>query len=491
MAETTLESPPAPKIEAAPQAPTAAPNVPKGPSTADQSNRAKRESALDTAVRAAAEKSGKLPPESKADATKPVEAAKPAPAAPKAEKPTETPTKPEAKPEGHFDGISKTLGKETKPGAAPLNPDPKPQTAEEVLKEGEALMADPHLPQRTRQAITRHREQIAEQRKLIESLEKEKLEAKKLIDEAKTKAPTITDEDKAALEEARMLKWEKEIEKDPKIKSEYDDIISAHSDSLIGLLAQHGLSESSQKLIRDMGGFSKLAEADPEFADKIIQNLPLASRLKLQAKLTSIESIQQQKDTFIKQGRAKSKDYFAAKDGQTKAQQEAAQQQRAELKQRVSAWTARVRKEHPVFKPVTIPDNATAEERTRLEQRQQIQKVLDNSLDKIFEGDPQLLAEVINTTLTGVESMLTRAQREAEIIAERDGWKSKFEALAKQNPGAPRSATARREDATPHEEKRETRQFGMPGSSAFDSKTKSLDDKVREIIQKKSTGAID
>ena len=27
--------------------------------------------------------------------------------------------------------------------------------------------------------------------------------------------------------------------------------------------------------------------------------------------------------------------------------------------------------------------------------------------------------------------------------------------------------------------------------SAFDSKTKSLDDKVREILQKKSTGAID
>jgi len=141
MAETTLESPPAPKVEAAPNTPpsqSAAPNVPKGPNTADQNNRVKRESGLDAAVRKVAEKSGKLP-ESKPDTSKPAEAAKSAPDASKADKGTETPPKAETKPEGHFEGIAKVLGKESKPGATPQNPDPEPKTVDEVLAEGKSL----------------------------------------------------------------------------------------------------------------------------------------------------------------------------------------------------------------------------------------------------------------------------------------------------------------------------------------------------------------
>jgi len=225
---------------------------------------------------------------------------------------------------------------------------------------------------------------------------KQELAAAKKAAEDAAKEVEETEEEKKAREaqeqEFAMLRRQYQLETDPALKKQYDDVVDAAEKTITDTLTAATLDKATLDLIAKEGGwlaFSRSGkpiswyEADPtaeggkklvngtqaDYAEKIYSALSRGNKEVLSAKVQEQINTRTAKERYMTEEKGKAKEFF---EQQIKTAQGSQEQVKAQLEQIIKDYTGRVEKatkegkEFDFLRDKEIPEKATAAEKATL-----------------------------------------------------------------------------------------------------------------------------
>jgi hypothetical protein len=309
--------------------------------------------------------------------------------------------------------------KEVKPSEITPEPEIKPETKAEIKEEkkvdkpkfedlsDEAIDKQVKgLPTNKAETQRRYRELLGElktareegtlTKKEFEQAQKDLTAAKKEAEDAVKKAIEPEDVKKQREEQVKelaMLRRQYQLENDPTIKKQYDEVVTAAETEITSVLTSGGLDKASLDLITKEGGwlaFSRSGkplswrENDPEnpgtlkvingtlaqYAAKIKVALTTGDQDMLSAKVQEQITTRSARDRYVAEEKGKAKEYF-------EQQAKTAQGSQADLKTRVEQLqkdyagqtekAIKEGKEYDFLRDREVPAKATAAEKTVIE----------------------------------------------------------------------------------------------------------------------------
>lgn len=227
----------------------------------------------------------------------------------------------------------------------------------------------------------------------LKELDAQLVEAKKVTVDPATEAAIKQQQDELA-----MFRRRYELDKDPEVKSKFDDRISSSEKPIAEVLTRNGAAESLLKIVEQEGGwlnFSRsgrlvsLADGQKpaaEVAELIMQAIPFADRQTIQSVTMDQISTKRDRERFFQEEQKKATDYFKRKEDEAGKATVEYQKQVEEAKKTIETWQKKVTTENEWLKEKEIPATASAEQKTALEE--------DNKYTKQLH---QLLTKAINT----------------------------------------------------------------------------------------------
>lgn len=280
------------------------------------------------------------------------------------------------------------------------NATPKPLTEAE-------LAPQPHDSTRTRERITflnSEKNRIAAEKEALRK-EIETLKAQPKTAENTEEVAKLRDEHKALQDEATRLRRRYDWDNDTEAKAKYREPIAAADKAIEDAFKKNGFGEPTLKAIKEAGGFAafsrsqatypiEVVDAEAEGGKKIVNytaaelarawltRMPIADAELVRQSVGRQEMLQNEEKSAIAKAQDDAKNYY---EGQTKAQREATDRQAAETKRHAdeySAWQTKTESETDWLKDRPIPDDATPEVRSQIEEYNKTQTELRDGLKK-------------------------------------------------------------------------------------------------------------
>lgn len=329
--------------------------------------------------------------------------------------------------------------------------DDKTQKTEDEVPE-EELQVLPHDKPKTAKRIaailakaSKASEEVALTKKEIAARDEKLKTLEEQLSKVKTVDPKTEEAVQKQLEELTMFRRRYDLEKDPSVKSKYDDRITANETQIEALvpsvLKKHGAGEGLINLIKEEGGWNKFSQSTrkitlaggeivsaAELADQIISQIPFSDRKMIDA--ISMEQVQlkREKDRFIEEETKVANEFFKKKDEETAKNREASQQQIKTAQEFITKWHADVIDKNEFFKEKPVPANATADQKKAIEEdnaaSRQLNEVLKKNLGvKDIESMVGIVLDSVkyhaeHREVTRLQARLQKA--EADIKAKQD-----------------------------------------------------------------------
>jgi len=306
-------------------------------------------------------------------------------------------------------------------------PHDKPKTAKRIQK----LLS---LVEEERKVATTSKQEAADKAAKLAELEKK-------LGESKIQDPETQKKVDEQLNELSMYRRRYQLEQDPEVKAKFDTRIdSAESAIITTLKRRYGTNgEAIADLIKNEGGWLKFTESSrpvtmtdgkqvpsSEFADLIMQALPLGERKAVEAAMIEQLSTAREKTRFFEEQQGQAKKFFEEQEAKTKQQAEQTRQQTEETKKSIEAWQKKLVDDNPWLRPVEAPVDATPEQKKDIEENNRYTQQLNQLLNK------NLNARDIPTVLEVVKDSVAYWQERrlhAKALAENKALKQEVEAL--------------------------------------------------------------
>lgn len=322
--------------------------------------------------------------------------------------------------------------------------------AQEEAKAAEATKDD-EVPEAELAVLTSDKPKTAKRiqalLKKVDSITSEATKTKKERDDQATKLKELeeklanvktfdpkTDEAvKQQLDELAMHRRRYELEKDPEVKTKFDDRIVEAEKPIAEILQRNGAGEALIKLIDQEGGWLKFSQSNrpiglkegthaaAEVAEMIIQNLPAYERRALEVLATEQIATKREKERFFKEEQAKAVDYFKKVEEERNRGTVEYQKQVAEAKKIIEDFQKEAREKNEWLKEKEVPATATAEQKASLEDDNKHTKQLNEVLVKaINTKDVKGMLDVVMDSVNFYQERRVHAKTQAELKAAKD-----------------------------------------------------------------------
>lgn len=340
-----------------------------------------------------------------------------------------------------FDGLKEVFKEKS---AAPAEESP-----EETVRLARDLMGDHRLGPRTSERMQKLTAQL--ERVMGEKTEKENLlrereaalaERETLLKEleAKAAAPVLSDEDKRLMELGKAAAWVNDPENQAEIKEKFDSKIAARDKEMDGIVSQF-LSDEGKAVLQKAGGWRNYMLRNGAGAEKFLnESVPFADRQEIAALFQEAKALARERQEYIKQNQDQGSKLFAER--QQSLQKREAEQKQQQEKQRaeVEKFQAAIEKDSVIYQKIEIPDEATPEERKKLESDIKAQSTLRDYSRKVFEGDREAQQVMLRYAHEGIVAIL-----ENRLLKQRlADMQKKHEARESAAPAAPKHRADRR-----------------------------------------------
>lgn len=309
---------------------------------------------------------------------------------------------------------------------------PKPLTDAE-------LGVQPHDSERTRLRITTlnaEKNRVAAEKAAIQKELEDLRKAPKTEANAEEMAK-LKEEHQKLQDEATRLRRRYDWDNDTEAKVKYREPIALAEKSVEDAFRKNGFEDPTLKAIKDAGGFAafsrsqatypiEVADAEAEGGKKVVNytaaelarswlsRMPIADAELIRQSVGRQELLQSEEKAAISKAQDDAKNYY---EGQTKAQREAQATSEAtnkRLADEYTAWSTKTEGETEWLKDRPVPENATEEQKTKIEEYNTTQKDLRESLKK----HPTTALEYGQLKLDAARSHhldRTMAEKDAEI----------------------------------------------------------------------------
>lgn len=303
----------------------------------------------------------------------------------------------------------------------------------------------------------------------------------------KTVDPKTDEAVKQSLEELAMYRRRYELEKDPEVKTKFDDRVADLDKQIPAILTKNRAGDALVKLINDEGGWLKFSQSSlkvplddgkvveaSELADMIVKALPFADRKAIDS--ITMEQIQtkRDRDRYFQEQERTANDYFKKRDDEFQRGSAEAQQRVKEATDMINKWHQETTSKTEWLKLKEVPSGATPEIKTAIEDENKHIASLNEDLKKAMAvKDIPGMLEVVRDSVQLKHQLRVNSQLGAENKKLTDALSAKQSELDKFKSAG-----------------RSTQRAGsIAGSSAApvrEEKPKSLEEELDRILMGKN-----
>lgn len=249
-------------------------------------------------------------------------------------------------------------------------------------------------------------------------------ELEKKLGEVKTVDPKQEEELKKQREELAMFRRRYEIEKDPETVGKFEKRAAAAEETIGSILKSRGAGEELFKLIKSEGGWNAFAQSNrglklsdgrdvthAQFADMIMQELPLTERKQIEAAMIDQLASKRERENFIKEETGKAAEYFKKIDEENAKASQRQQEAVQAAAKAIETWEKEVVGKTPWLNLKEVPANATAEERTAIEEDNKYTKQLRGIISKSLNS--KTVEESLEVIMDSVRYYQERREHQA------------------------------------------------------------------------------
>lgn len=266
-------------------------------------------------------------------------------------------------------------------------------------------------------------------------------ELEEKLKNVQTVDPKVQEEVKTQLDELAMFRRRYQLDQDPEVKTRFESRSTEAEGAITSILTKRNAGPALLKLIADTGGWSKFSDSNApvtfnkadgttetitssQAAENILQALPLGERKQIESAMMEQIATEREKARFFEEETKKAKEYFSKRDAEAAKGNEAQQQAIANAQKIITEFQTEVVKKHDWLKERQVPDNATQEQKSAIEDDNRYTRQLHGLLKK------NLSAKDIPTMLAIVEdSVAYYAERRttARLLTENAALKKSLE----------------------------------------------------------------
>jgi hypothetical protein len=322
---------------------------------------------------------------------------------------------------------------------------------EEVIPE-EELQVLPHDKPKTAKRISALLQKVAKVSEEVATTRKEKEEKEAKLKElegklatVKTIDPKTEEEVQEKLKELSMYRRRYELDKDPEVKSKFDDRIESASKSLDStvpeILAKNGATQGLLDLVKTEGGWVKFSQSNrritlaggeevtaAELADQIVDKLPFSDRKTLDAIVLEQIQLKRDKQRYIEEQVQVADKFFKEREENEAKNRQAFEKSIKDGEEVIAKWQKTVAEHNAFLKEKEVPANATPEQKKAIEEENSYARELNSVLKKNLSTKD--LEGMLNIVLESVQyhqqrretaKLVERTKRlEAELKAKQD-----------------------------------------------------------------------
>jgi hypothetical protein len=363
-------------------------------------------------------------PAKKAD--KPTEEPKPAPEVKKDDKPVSAMVKSldDQFNKQEQDKIAPLVVEERNPEEVPAEelkvlPSDKPKTAKRIV----ALLKQ----------IDTVKEAEATTKKELEARDAKLRELETKLSEASNQqvnTQVVDEAVKQQLEELAMFRRRYELDKDPEVKTKFDDRITSAEKPIAEILTKNGAAEPLVKMVQEEGGWLKFSQSGrkitigeesytaAELSELILQKIPFADRQTIQA--ISMEQIatKRERERFYEDQLKTANDYFKKKEESVQQGTKAHQQMLEQVKKDIDTWQKQVVLENEWLQEKKVPSDASPEQKAIIESDNANTKELNKRMvDAINAKDLKEMLSVVKDSVSYYQEKRQHARTKTELDA--------------------------------------------------------------------------
>jgi hypothetical protein len=189
-------------------------------------------------------------------------------------------------------------------------------------------------------------------------------------------------------EELAMFRRQYELEKDPQVKKDFDDLIESNEAGISKTLMDAGVPEKAVELIKKTGGWAAFTKSrEPmswnevdENGDTVVKKgtkadyASIVSRVIDQADIAAIQArvgqqflLKDKRSQFISEEKKRALDYFTQRETQMKQMTDGQRNTVKKLQDDYLSWADKMEKEADWLKEQQINEKATSEDKARIE----------------------------------------------------------------------------------------------------------------------------
>jgi hypothetical protein len=189
-------------------------------------------------------------------------------------------------------------------------------------------------------------------------------------------------------EELAMFRRQYDLERDPQVKKEFDDLIKSNEDGICKTLSEAGVPEKAIEMVKNSGGwaaFSKSREpmswnefddngevvtkrgTKADYAATVTRVIDSADNAAIQARVGQQFLLKDRRSQFIAEEKKRALDYFSNREAQMNSLSEGQKYMIKKAKDDYLSWADKMEKEAEWLKEQAINDKASAEEKARIE----------------------------------------------------------------------------------------------------------------------------
>lgn len=290
---------------------------------------------------------------------------------------------------------------------APAKTDAAPAAEEEISAEERGIM--PHDSERVRKRINHFLKKDAAQQTEINKIKAELEAAKKLPQTAVNleEVEKLKKDHADAQNELIRFRRLHEVKNDPEFRAKYHEPVAKIEETVEGIFKKYKLDEGTLKTVKDAGGFAAFSEsskaypivqADPDNPGQTVTVHKTGGQLlhgwlnsgainpvdaeTIKASLGKQALLKMEAQAAEQKAQEEAKGYF---ENQTAAQRKAQEEAQAVNKKHeteYTEWLGKTQAETDWLKDVTLPDNASEDDKKSIVEQNSLRKELRESLQK-------------------------------------------------------------------------------------------------------------
>lgn len=257
-------------------------------------------------------------------------------------------------------------------------------------------------------------------------------ELEKKLSEVKVADPVVDEAVKKQLDELAMFRRRYDLEKDPDVKSKYDDRISGAETPISEILVRNGAGDELIKIIKEEGGWLKFSQSPrmirlengpipaAEVADLILKNLPFSDRKEVDSLSTEQITTKRERERFFQEQQKTAAEYFKKKEQEASKGSEDYQRQVAEAAKVIETWNKDIMEKNEWLREKEVPADATPDKKASIEDDNKYTKQLNGLLKKAVETkDINGMLEVVLDSVQYYQERRSHAKTQAALALEK------------------------------------------------------------------------